>query len=136
MSSLKLKAPVLDAGVQRITLGGQGKLWLSGRYAPVIDPITGLAYMQVDLYGSAGWAFNATHQVAGTLNVGVARGDVLAGQVMVSGELKATHLVARGLDVAWGLRALWQHPASGSVAVTYRQWVLFVDLAYLLRDTL
>lgn len=136
VSSLRVEGPVLDAGVQRLTQGGQGKFRLSGRYAPVVDPVTGVVYMQADLYGSAGWAFSATHQLAGTLNTGVGAQGKMSGQVMMSGEVKANHVVARGLDLAWGLRALWQRPANGSTALTYRQWVLFVDLIYLYRDTL
>lgn len=135
-ASVKAAPPVVDLGLQYVSEGGLQRLRLSGRYSPLVDSLTGRIYQRADAALAAAWSPWRTWQMVGELTTGVAIGGAESGQAIVVGEARMVHGLSREVELTWGARGLWQHPPANSTVVSYKQWGLFVALAYLHRDTI
>jgi hypothetical protein len=134
--SLGLVPPRVDLGLSVVPASGAGHLQLSARYGPVIDAISGRAYQRIELGTSTTWSLTRTLGWGADLTSGVALGGAQDGETMSRAELRLVHKLSRELELSWGPRWLWQRAPDRSASPSYRQYGLFVALAYLQRGSL
>jgi hypothetical protein len=135
-TNTELRPPVIDAGLQYLSLGGVQRLRLSGRYGPLVDAVSGNVYERADVTAAAVWAPSRTWRLSGDLSAGLSLRGQSKGGALVSGELRLTNALTSELDLTLGFRGFWQHPPDGSALSSYQQWGLFVSMAYLHRGAL